>query len=75
MKSFMGRNFLLMNDTAKELYHEVAADLPIIDYHCHISAQEIWEDKKFRNLTEVSLQVADHARKRCRRAVHHRRCA
>ncbi|MBR6405884.1 MAG: glucuronate isomerase [Lachnospiraceae bacterium] len=67
MKSFMGRNFLLMNDTAKELYHEVAADLPIIDYHCHISAQEIWEDKKFRNLTEVWLG-GDHYKWRIMRA-------
>ena len=67
MKSFMGRNFLLTNDTAKELYHEVAADLPIIDYHCHISAQEIWEDRKFKNITEVWLG-GDHYKWRIMRA-------
>ena len=63
----MGRNFLLMNDIAKELYHEVAADLPIIDYHCHISAQEIWEDRKFKNITEVWLG-GDHYKWRIMRA-------
>ena len=67
MKSFMGRNFLLMTDTAKELFHEIAADLPIIDYHCHIDPREIWEDKKFRNITEIWLG-GDHYKWRIMRA-------
>ncbi len=67
MKSFMGKNFLLMTDTAKQLYHEVASDLPIIDYHCHIDPKEIWEDKKFRNITEVWLG-GDHYKWRLMRA-------
>ena len=67
MKSFMGRNFLLTTDTAKELFHEIAADLPIIDYHCHIDPREIWEDKKFRNITEIWLG-GDHYKWRIMRA-------
>ena len=55
MKRFMGKNFLLTTETAKHLYHDVAADMPIIDYHCHISPQEIYEDRKFDNITQVWL--------------------
>lgn len=55
MKQFMDEDFLLSTETAKRLYREYAKDLPIIDYHCHISPQEIAEDKKFSNITEVWL--------------------
>ena len=47
MKPFMGNDFLLSNDTAATLYHDYAAKMPIIDYHCHINPQEIAEDRKF----------------------------
>ena len=53
--TFMDEDFLLSTDTAKWLYHEVAKKLPIIDYHCHISPQEIAEDKRFENMAEVWL--------------------
>ena len=36
MKTFMDSNFLLLSDTAQQLYHEHAAKMPIIDYHCHL---------------------------------------
>lgn len=52
---FMNDNFILTNETARRLYHEYAKDLPIIDYHCHINPQEIAEDKKFKNITEIWL--------------------
>ena len=55
MKRFMGKNFLLTTETAKHLFHDVAANMPIIDYHCHISPQEIAEDRKFENITQVWL--------------------
>ena len=55
MTPFMGKDFLLSNDTAKTLYHEYAAKMPIIDYHCHINPQEIAEDRKFENITQVWL--------------------
>ena len=55
MKAFMDKDFLLSTDTAKELYHGVAANVPILDYHCHINPQEIAEDRKFENITQVWL--------------------
>lgn len=51
----MDQDFLLSTPTAKWLYHEVAKKMPIIDYHCHISPQEIAEDRKFDNISQVWL--------------------
>ena len=55
MKPFMGRDFLLETDTAKHLYHDYAAPLPLIDYHCHIPPREIFEDRRFDDLAQVWL--------------------
>ncbi len=55
MKQFMDQDFLLANDTAQKLYHDFAAKMPIIDYHCHINPREIAEDRKFDNITQVWL--------------------
>lgn len=55
MREFMDKDFLLENETAKTLYHEYAADMPIFDYHCHIPPKDIYEDRKFRSLTQVWL--------------------
>ncbi|MBD3344826.1 MAG: glucuronate isomerase [Chitinivibrionales bacterium] len=57
--SFRDSNFLLQNKTAIELYHTHASDLPIIDYHSHLPPDQIAEDKKFSNLTEIWL-YGDH---------------
>ena len=51
----MDENFLLQSETAQKLYHSYAADTPILDYHCHINPQEIAEDRKFENITQVWL--------------------
>lgn len=55
MKAFMDENFLLETETAKLLYHDFAKDMPIFDFHCHLSAKEIAENQSFFNLTEVWL--------------------
>ncbi len=55
MKPFMDKDFLLDNDVAKHLYHDYAAKMPIVDYHCHLSPKEIYEDIKFDNITQVWL--------------------
>ena len=55
MKQFMDENFLLQSETAQKLYHSYAADTPILDYHCHINPQEIYEDRQFENITQVWL--------------------
>lgn len=55
MKQFMNKDFLLSTPTAQELYHDFAAKVPVLDYHCHINPQEIAEDRKFENITQVWL--------------------
>jgi glucuronate isomerase len=66
MKPFMDEDFLLQTETAKRLYHEHASKMPIFDYHCHISPQEIAEDRKFNNLAEIWLH-GDHYKWRAMR--------
>jgi glucuronate isomerase len=66
VKKFMDENFLLENETAMRLYHENAAKMPIIDYHCHLNPKEIAEDKKYRNITEIWLG-GDHYKWRAMR--------
>ena len=51
---FMDKNFMLKNKTARKLYDAVK-DLPIIDYHCHISPKMIAENHKFKNAFELFL--------------------
>lgn len=67
MKDFMDKDFLLQTDTARMLYHEHAAKLPIIDYHCHLVPQMVADDYKFRSLTEMWLG-GDHYKWRALRA-------
>ena len=67
MKPFMGENFLLENDSAVKLYHEYAKGMPIIDYHCHLDAKDIFENKRFKNITEVWL-YGDHYKWRAMRS-------
>lgn len=55
MKRFLDENFLLENETAMTLYHEYAKDMPIFDYHNHLSPKEIYEDKCFDDIAEVWL--------------------
>ena len=55
MKQFMDENFLLSTETAQKLYRDYAAAVPVLDYHCHINPQEIYEDRKFENITQVWL--------------------
>lgn len=55
MKKFMDDDFLLSTDMAKHLYHDYAKQLPIIDYHCHLSPKEIYDDVKYDNITQVWL--------------------
>jgi glucuronate isomerase len=63
----MGENFLLKNETAIYLFQNYAKDMPIIDYHCHLSPKEIYENKKFKNITEAWL-YGDHYKWRVMRA-------
>lgn len=68
MKKFLDQDFLLHNETAKTLYHDYAAKMPIIDFHNHLSAKEIYEDQNFANLTDVWLG-GDHYKWRAMRTL------
>lgn len=63
---FLDENFLLQTETARRLYHEHAKDMPIVDYHCHLSPQDIANDRKFENLTQIWLE-GDHYKWRAMR--------
>ena len=66
MKTFMDENFLLETETARMLYAK-AKEMPIFDFHNHLSAKEIYEDKSYQNITEVWL-YGDHYKWRGMRA-------
>ncbi len=64
--SFIDDNFLLDTAQAQRLYHEYAADMPIIDYHCHLPPAQVAENKQFGNLYEIWL-AGDHYKWRAMR--------
>lgn len=67
MKPFINENFLLGNKTAERLYHTISENLPIIDFHCHLSPAMIAEDRQFKNLTRAWL-YGDHYKWRAMRS-------
>ncbi|AMR32831.1 uronate isomerase [Mucilaginibacter sp. PAMC 26640] len=66
MKTFLNEDFLLQSNTAKQLYHDYAAPMPIIDYHCHLPPGDIANDINFDNLTAIWLH-GDHYKWRAMR--------
>lgn len=67
MREFMCDDFLLLTNTAKTLYHNYAKNMPIYDFHCHLNPKEIYENKKYKNITEVWLG-GDHYKWRAMRS-------
>ncbi|MEO9501462.1 glucuronate isomerase [Nonlabens ulvanivorans] len=68
MSSFIHDDFLLQTDFAKRLYHNFAKELPIIDYHNHLSPEDIATNRQFDNCTQVWL-AGDHYKWRAMRAL------
>jgi glucuronate isomerase len=68
MDSFLTEDFLLQNNYSKILYHQYAAKLPIIDYHCHLSPSDIAGNRQFKNLTSIWLE-GDHYKWRAMRTL------
>ncbi|EBU3661739.1 glucuronate isomerase [Salmonella enterica] len=68
MATFMTEDFLLKNDIARTLYHKYAAPMPIYDFHCHLSPQEIADDRRFDNLGQIWLE-GDHYKWRALRSA------
>ena len=67
MSSFIHDDFLLETEVARDLYHRVAKDLPIIDYHCHLSPEAMAADHRFASIAEAWL-AGDHYKWRAMRA-------
>ena len=65
--NFCDEDFLLSNAVAEDLYHNVAAEQPIVDFHCHLSPRDIAEDRQFENLQAIWLD-GDHYKWRAMRA-------
>lgn len=53
--SYIKDDFLLENKTAVRLYNDYAKNMPIFDYHCHLSEKQILENKRFNDVCEVWL--------------------
>lgn len=68
METFITEDFLLQNEFSKRLYHGFAKDLPIIDYHCHLSPKDIAANRNFRTITEIWL-AGDHYKWRAMRTL------
>lgn len=66
MKQFNDDNFLLQTETAQRLYHDHAAKMPIIDYHCHLIPEYVASDHRFDNLSKIWLE-GDHYKWRAMR--------
>ena len=67
MNSFMDKDFLLDTKCAKKLFHEYAENMPICDYHCHLSPKEIYENKQPEDITQLWLS-GDHYKWRAMRS-------
>jgi glucuronate isomerase len=68
MPVFVDDDFLLQNDVALALYREHAREAPIVDFHCHLSADDIAADRRFRSITELWLE-GDHYKWRAMRSA------
>jgi glucuronate isomerase len=67
MKQFIHPDFILHSETGKRLYHEYAAKLPIIDFHCHLSPEMMAKDRQFESLGQIWLE-GDHYKWRAMRS-------
>lgn len=67
-KTFITDQFLLQSDFAATLYHDYAKEMPIIDYHCHLSPEALASNKKFSTISDIWL-AGDHYKWRAMRTL------
>ncbi|MCD4824762.1 MAG: glucuronate isomerase [Phycisphaerae bacterium] len=65
--AFLTEDFLLESEQARQLYHDYAQKMPIVDYHCHLLPQEVAEDKRWDNVAQIWLG-GDHYKWRTMRS-------
>lgn len=68
MNNFMDKDFLLDTDCAKKLFHDFAENMPICDYHCHLSPKEIYENEQPTDISQLWLS-GDHYKWRAMRSA------
>lgn len=68
MKKYLDDDFLLDSHWAQDLYFNFSQKMPILDYHCHLSAHDILQDRQFENLGEIWLE-SDHYKWRAMRTM------
>lgn len=68
MNSFMDRDFLLDTQSARHLFHDFAENMPICDYHCHLSPKEIYENNQPEDISQLWLS-GDHYKWRAMRSA------
>lgn len=69
--ALLDEDFLLTNEMGKKLFHDHAAKMPIIDYHCHLDPKAIYENKNYPNLSQIWINertFGDHYKWRLMRA-------
>jgi glucuronate isomerase len=66
MRPFIHEDFLLHSSAARKLYHAYCEAEPILDFHCHLSPQDIADNRRFKNLFEIWL-AGDHYKWRAMR--------
>ncbi len=64
---FITDDFLLFNEYARELYHNYGKQMPLVDFHCHLSPDDVAQNRQFANMTEIWLH-GDHYKWRLMRA-------
>lgn len=67
MNKFMDKDFLLDTESAKHLFHDFAENMPICDYHCHLSPKEIYENEQPSDISQLWLS-GDHYKWRAMRS-------
>lgn len=55
LNTFLDRNFLLKNELAEKLYHQIAAQLPVIDFHNHLKPADLSSNRKFSSIADAWL--------------------
>ena len=68
MTEFMGKDFLLDTECAKKLFHDFAENMPVCDYHCHLSPKEIYENNEPTDISQLWLS-GDHYKWRAMRSA------
>ena len=66
--AYISDTFLLESPLAQQLYQSYASNLPIIDFHTHLEASDIYHDRSYSSIADAWLS-GDHYLWRAMRSV------